>query len=133
MSTPYCRALLVAENVICDQFTDKWSLIDIFSTAWADHFPILFPKVACYASVFDVGGPGVEVRFRILGPEQNILREQVFPPMELDAKEESEFGCIFPNVLLDKEGRYSVEFLIDGQLLQSARLDVKLVPHLSLS
>ena len=133
MSAPYCRALLLADNVLCDQFTDKWSLIGVFSTAWAHRFPILVPTLACYASVFDAGDAARGAKFVIRDPEQAVIREHVFNDIDLNPAGENEFGCIFPNVLLDKAGRYSVEFVMDGQLLQSARLDAKLVPHFSVS
>lgn len=127
MSTPYCRAFMTCETIVCDQFTDKWSLVNVFSTVWANEFPVMIPRLSCYAVVYDCGGI-INGQFRLLDPELNVVRDLVVPPLATERREENEFGGVFPEVVLPRPGRYSVEFLVDGKVLQTSRLDARSVP-----
>jgi hypothetical protein len=63
-------------------------------------------------------------KFRILDPDLQTVREGVLM-MHSSRAMENEFCSVFHEVVLPKPGRYSVEFLMDGQLLQTSRLDVR--------
>lgn len=130
MSQPYCRALVVCDTVVCDQFTDKWSLIGLLTNARAVSFPAIIAKVSCYATVSDVDGE-IKAQFRIVDPELNVIRTIDVPAIGSKKSDETEFAGIFPEVIVPKPGRYSVEFSIDGQLLQTSRLDVEPIPAIA--
>lgn len=127
MSEPYVSAMVLADVVICDVFSDKWSLVGIFSKAWAHKFPVIIPRICCYACLSDVSGE-INPSFRILDPDLNVVRQCPVPTLTARREDEQEIGCVFPEVLMARPGRYSVELLLDGCMVQSVRLDVVDVP-----
>ena len=127
MSDPYCKALLLCEALTCDQFTGRWSIVNVMSGAYARGFPVHMMKLCCYAAVSGCAGL-VNAKFRLLDTNLEIVRELTIPPVEATRDQETEFGGVFTDILLPKPGRYSVEFVVDGHTLQSSRLDAVEVP-----
>lgn len=130
MSEPLCHALMTCEAIILDRFTGNWSLMGVSQSVQGAQFPMVLPKLSCFAVFSDAGGT-VDWAFRVLDPDLNEVSVLHGPKLEsVERSDVQQIGCVFRAMVLPKPGRYSVEFMIDGRTLQSSRLEVSRAPVL---
>jgi hypothetical protein len=124
-ATPVVKSFLIADSVIQDRLTGKWSVIGLFNRVMAPQFPVMHPTVAIYVKIADAQGRyRVKVEFR--DSEDRVV--SAFEGLELEVKdrsEEVEFGLPTHLLPLGKPGRYFFQLHLNGELLASARLDVQ--------
>ena len=54
--TPELKSFLVADRVIQEKGTDKWSVIGVFDRIWGSKFPLVHPSLGIFVKVADVEG-----------------------------------------------------------------------------
>jgi len=123
MSEPVLVALLFADRVIVEN-NGKKGVIGTFNNFFAQTFPAVFPSWGVYAAATNLSGKH-EFALTLFRPDTN----QVVMPIngQFDAKNRVDVvelifqvnGVVFPD-----EGKYALNFNIDGELIGSRVLVV---------
>jgi hypothetical protein len=117
------RAFLVADAVIQDRLTGKWSVIGVFDRVMAPSFPVVHPTLGVYVKLADAAG-----RYRV----QLELRDSTdrcvsaFPAFEMDIKDRGqavELGFPTHMLPLEKPGKYQFQLHLNGEFAASCGLD----------
>lgn len=121
---PVVKAFLVADGVIQDRATGKWSVIGVFDQIYAAAFPCFHPIVAIYVKLSDaLGRYKVRVEFR----DAEDAAVSVFEGIEFEVADRTkavEFGVTTQHLPLKKEGRYQFQLYLNGEYASAATLDV---------
>jgi hypothetical protein len=121
---PVVKAFLVADAVIQDRATGKWSVIGVFDQIYAAGFPCFHPSVAIYAKLADAHGR-YKVRVEFRDADDAILA--TFEGMELqvaDATKAVEFGVTTQHLPLKRPGRYEFQLYLNGEWAAATMLEV---------
>jgi hypothetical protein len=121
----YVNAFVLCDNVIFDAYLGKFSIIGISNTARVPQLPFWCPKFSCFASLSDMGGE-LTGTFRVLDPELCFVSEVSASPVLSHRADVAEFMAVFSKVPLHKPGRHTLQFLVNGEIAGSTRLDVQL-------
>jgi hypothetical protein len=127
-SEPALVALLFADKIITEN-NNKKGVIGTFTQFFSQNFPILFPPWAIYAAATNMTG---EHEFALT--LANAETRQVILPVNgkfvaNDKDDVIELGITIMNAVFPKEGRYALEFAIDGEIIGSRILRVNLVKN----
>jgi hypothetical protein len=121
---PVVKAFLVADGVIQDRATGKWSVIGIFDQIYAAAFPCFHPIVAIYVKLSDaLGRYKVRVEFR----DADDAVASVFEGIEFEVGDRTksvEFGVTTQHLPLKRPGRYQFQLFLNGEYAAAATLDV---------
>ena len=121
---PVVKAFLVADGVIQDRGTGKWSVIGVFDQIYAAAFPCTHPIVAMYVKLTDaLGRYTVRVEFR--DAEDAVL--STFEGIEFEVMDRTkavEFGVTTQHLPLKKPGRYEFQLYMNGEYAAAVTLDV---------
>src|SRR5262245_28225048 len=103
---PVITSFLIADSVIQDRLTGKWSVIGIFDRILAPAFPVVHPSVAFYVKMRDLQG-----RYRIKVEVRDVADKRVGviegPPIDVkDPAQAFELGIGLANVPLERPGKY---------------------------
>ncbi len=122
--TPAVKAFLVADGVIQDRASGKWSVIGVFDQIFAAAFPCFHPIVALYVKLTDAFGRyTVKVEFR--DAEDALVSN--FEGIEFEVGDRTkavEFGVTTQHLPLKKAGRYQFQLWLNGEFAAAATLDV---------
>lgn len=121
----YLNALLIAERIVCDDLSRRFTLVNIADAYVVSHFPARLGQFGAYASVTDIQGTVVGA-FQILDPDMNVIASVSAEPIIVERSMVQEFRGVFGNVIFQRAGRHSVQFLINGEVIGVTRLDVNL-------
>lgn len=121
---PVVKSFLIADVVIQDRMTGKWSVIGVFDRILSPAFPVIHPSVAFYVKMGDLQGRyRIKVDFRDSMDKQLGLIEG--PPIEVkDVAQSFELGIGLANVKLDRPGKYQFQLFVNDEFVASAPLDV---------
>jgi hypothetical protein len=123
--TPNVKAFLIADAVIQDRATGKWSVVGIFDRIFAPQFPCVHPSLAMYVKLSDaVGRYRVRVEFRD-GDDKVVSG---FEGIDLEVKDQLQsvdFGIPTHGLPLEKPGRYQFQLYFNGEYVTAAPLDVQ--------
>ena len=123
--TPVVKSFLVADSVLQDRATGKWSVIGIFDRIFAAQFPCVHPVVAIYVKISDaVGRYKVRVEFRDAEEDRCV---STFEGIDLEVKDRlqgAEFGIATHGLPLQKPGRYLFQLHLNDEYVASAPLTV---------
>ena len=121
---PVVKSFLIADVVIQDRMTGKWSIIGVFDRILSHAFPVIHPQVAFYVKMGDLQGRyRIKVDFRDATDKQMGLIEG--PPIEVkDVAQSFELGIGLANVKLDRPGKYQFQLFVNDEFVASAPLDV---------
>ena len=120
-------------SILCDDVrreeNGKFILIGLFETIGAKKFPAIHPTLHimnCW-----IGGLGTfKQRSRIISKDGSILAEDKETAFSLkDLKAKHRIIARFNNLKFDREGEYSVEVLLNGELKVRYPLLVKMIPQ----
>jgi hypothetical protein len=121
---PVVKAFLVADGVIQDRATGKWSVVGIFDQIYAAAFPCFHPIVAIYVKLSDaLGRYKVKVEFR----DADDAVASVFEGIEFEVADRTksvEFGVTTQHLPLKRPGRYQFQLFLNGEYAAAATLDV---------
>lgn|SRR2546422_6806857 len=126
---PVITSFLIADAVIQDRLTGKWTVVGIFDKIYGPAFPCVHPTLALYLKFADAQGRyRVRVEFRDEDDKVVCAREGI----EFEVKDRlhgGDFGVTTHGLPLQKPGRYQFQLYLNDQFAASAALDVlKLEP-----
>lgn len=121
----YVNAFVLCDQVLFDAYLGKFTIVGISNTARVPVLPFWCPKFSCFASLSDMGGE-INGTFRVLDPELNPVSEVSANPVLSHRSDVAEFMAVFSKVPLYKPGRHTLQFLVNGEIAGSTRLDVML-------
>lgn len=121
---PVIRSFLIADAVLQDRLTGKWSVIGIFDKIYGPAFPCVHPSLALYLRFADAQGRyRVRVEFRDADGKVICAREGI----EFEAKDQlqdGDFGLTTHGLPLERPGRYQFRLYLNDEFAASAVLDV---------
>jgi hypothetical protein len=125
---PIVKSFLIADAVLQDRLTGKWSIIGVFDRVMAPSFPVVHPTVALYLRLSDAQGKyKIRVEFR----DASDRRVGLFEGIELEVKDAAqaiEVGLPTHMLPLEKPGKYQFQLFINDEFLSSAELSVIQIP-----
>lgn len=119
----YLQAFVLADQVLVDDVKKKFTVVGIGNKITVTALPWSMGSFGGYVAVTDLEG-SVTGEFQILDPEMNLIERLVCNTVRVERKDVQEFRAIFERVVLEKAGRHTVQFLINGEVLGVTRLDV---------
>lgn len=121
--TPVIKAFLIADSVIQDRASGKWSVIGVFDRIFSPNFPCTHPTVAIYIRLSDaLGKYRVKIDFRD-ADDQSV---SAYEGIDLEVKDRSqtvEFGFTTQLLPLGKPGKYMFQLTFNGEYVASASLE----------
>ncbi|MBI2930452.1 MAG: hypothetical protein HYY16_02275 [Planctomycetes bacterium] len=115
---PEVKALLIADAVIQDKTTNKWSVIGVFDRVAAPAFPTARPTLAIYVKLADVRGTlKVAVEFRDAA-DRMLNRLEGIEITVPTAVTTVDFGLQTYNLPIPVPGKYHFVLYINGELAQ---------------
>jgi len=125
---PIVKSFLIADAVLQDRLTGKWSIIGVFDRVMAPSFPVVHPTVALYLRLSDAQGKyKIRVEFR----DDADRRVGLFEGIEIEVKDAGqaiEVGLPTHMLPLEKPGKYQFQLFINDEFLSSAELTVIQIP-----
>ena len=122
--TPMVKSFLIADTVIQDRGTGKWTVVGLFDQIYAPAFPCIHPSVAIYVRLTDAWGKyRVKIEFR--DHEDNCV--STFQGINLEVSDRLqgvEFGLATQGMPLKKPGRYQFQLFLNDEYVASAPLHV---------
>lgn len=123
--TPVVKSFLVADAVIQDRATGKWSVIGVFDRIFAPQFPCVHPVVAVYVKLSDaLGRYRVRIEFREAAEDRLV---STFEGIDLEVKDRRqavEFGITTHGLPLQKPGPYLFQLHLNNEYVASSPLEV---------
>ena len=125
MATPaVISSFLIADAVIQDRQSGKWTVVGIFDKIYGPEFPCVHPTLALYIKFADAQGRyRVKVEFR----DTDDRRVSVFEGIEFEVKDRlrgGDFGFSTHGLPLEKPGRYQFQLFLNDEFAASVPLDV---------
>lgn len=121
---PVVTSFLIADAVIQDRLTGKWSVVGIFDKIYGAAFPCVHPTLALYIKFADAQGRyRVKVEFR--DADDKVV--SAFERIEFEAKDRlrgGDFGFTTHGLPLGKPGRYRFQLYLNDEYAASSPLDV---------
>lgn len=124
---PVIKSFLIADQVLQDRLTGKWSVIGIFDRVLAPKYPVMHPTVAIYLKLGDAQG---RYRMRVEFRDADDRRVGAFEGVELDVTERTgdvEVGLPTHMLPVEKPGRYQFQLYINDEYAASAELHAVLM------
>jgi len=121
---PIVKSFLIADAVIQDRLTGKWSIIGVFDRVMAPSFPVVHPTVALYLRMSDAQG---KYRLRVEFRDASDRRVGLFEGIELEVKDPAqaiEVGLPTHMLPLEKPGKYQFQLFVNDDFSASAELTV---------
>jgi len=121
---PIVKSFLIADAVLQDRLTGKWSIIGVFDRVMAPSFPVIHPTVALYLRLSDAQG---RYRLRVEFRDASDRRVGLFEGIEMEVKDPAqaiEVGLPTHMLPLEKPGKYQFQLYINDEYAASAELSV---------
>ncbi len=122
---PKINSFLIADMVIQDKATNKWSAIGIFDRIVSSNFPCIHPNLALYIRLSDAEGK-YDIRVEFRDTEDRKLA--VFEGMTLSISSRlhhPDLGIKTLHLPIPKPGRYYFDLYFNGELTESLPLEVE--------
>ena len=124
-SKPKIITFLIADSVIQEKGSNKWSVIGIFDRIFASKFPTLHNNMALYMRLSDAEGE-YDIRIEFVDSEGKKL--SVFEGIKLKVGSKlnhPDFGIRTQNLIIPKPGKYHFDLYFNDQLCESCPLIVE--------
>ncbi len=124
VSNPQVITFLIADNVIQEKGTNKWSVIGIFDRIYAVKFPYLHTHMALYIKFSDAEG---EYNVRVEFTDSEGKKLSVFKGIKLKVNSKldyPDFGIKTQNLIIPKPGKYHFDLYFNDNLCKSYPLIV---------
>lgn len=118
------KAFLIADAVIQDRLTRKWTVVNVFDQIFAPQFPCVHPSMALYVKLADARGRyAVRVDLRdatdaLLSKIEGIVVEASGPTRS------AEFGVTAQGLPLKGPGRCQFQLFLNDEYAAAASLDI---------
>lgn len=127
---PEIISFLIADMVIQEKITNKWSAIGIFDRIRAASFPYVHPGLALYIRLADAEGD-YNIRVEFCDDNDKILA--VFEGITLSIHSRlhhPDLGIKTANLLIPKSGKYYFKLYFNGIFAKDFQLDVEAISSL---
>ncbi len=121
--TPIVKSFLIADCILQDRATGKWSAVGIFDRIYAPSFPCKHSTLAIYVKLADALGH-YKVRIEFRDAEDNQI--STFDAIELDVANRLqgvEFGVTTHGLPLKKAGKYQFQLFLNGEYVAAMPLE----------
>lgn len=126
--TPVVKAFLLADSVLQDRATGKWTVVGIFDRLLAAAFPCVHPNLAIYVKLADAQGR-YRVRLEFRDSEDRLVTSLEGIELEVpDRLKTFDFGLPTSGLRLEKPGRYQFQLCLNGEYAAAVSLDVLPIP-----
>lgn len=121
---PAVKAFLLADAVLQDRLTRKWTIVNVFEQIYAPQFPAWHPSMALYVKLADARGRyAVRLEFRdaadaLLSKIEGISVDANGPAHTV------EFGLTAQGLPLKEPGRYQFQLFLNDEYAAAVSLDV---------
>ncbi len=122
---PHIISFLIADSVIQEKGSNKWSAIGIFDRISADRFPCMHASMALYIKLTDAEG---EYNLRVEFTDSDARKLGVFEGIKLKVASKlatPDFGIQTKNLFIPKPGKYNFDLYFNDQHCQSFPLIVE--------
>ena len=121
---PAVRAFVLADAVIQDRLTRKWSVVNVFDQIYAPQFPCWHPSMAMYVKLADARGRYVvRLEFRDAG-DALLSKIEGITVEASGAAHSAEFGLTAQGLPLKEPGRYQFQLFLNDEYAAAVSLDV---------
>jgi hypothetical protein len=123
-AAPTVKAFLIADAVIQDRLTRKWTIVNVFDQIFAPQFPCVHPSMALYVKLGDARGRyAVRVELRdaddaVLSKIEGLVVEAAGPTHA------AEFGVTAQGLPLKAPGRCQFQLYLNDEYAAAASLDI---------
>lgn len=124
---PTVQSLLIADKVIQEKITNKWSVIGIFDRILAKSFPLMWHSLALYIRLRDAEGE-YNIKVEFCDEAGKVL--SVFEGLKLTVHSKlatPEFGIQTYNLPLPKPGKYFFHLYLNGEFIKDFPIEAQLV------
>ena len=121
---PAFISFLIADTVIQEKVTNKWSVIGIFDRIYSNSFPCIHPNLGLYIRITDASGK-YKIRVEFSDENNNTLSQ--FEGIELEVANRLAtpgFGIQTRNLPIPKPGNYSFDLYFNDDYFKSLPLNV---------
>lgn len=120
--TPEVKSFLVADMVIQEKVTNKWSVVGIFDQVLAPKFPTARSGVGLYVKLADAEGR-YKVRIEFRDSEDTVLAKMEGLELTTNGPVRTlDFGVPIQFLHLPKPGTYHFQLFLNDELAQMAAL-----------
>ena len=122
---PNVISFLIADTVIEEKGSNKWSAIGIFDRIYADSFPVIHFNMALYVKLSDAEG---DYDVRIEFTDSSARKLGIFEGVKLKVSSkllQPDFGIQTRNLFIPKPDKYNFDLYFNDQLCQSFPLIVE--------
>jgi len=119
---PKIDTFLIADNVIQEKDSNKWSVIGVFGQIFSNRFPCFHSNMALYIKISDAEG---EYDIRVEFTDSNENKLGIFEGIKLrvDSKLVSvDFGIRTQNLMIPKPGKYHFSLYFNNEFCESCPL-----------
>lgn len=124
-SKPNIISFLIADSVIQEKHSNKWSAIGIFDRIYASKFPCMHANMALYIKLCDAEG---DYKIRVEFSDSNARKLGVFEGINLKVGSKlatPDFGIQTRNLFIPKPGKYSFDLYFNDQHCGAFPLNVE--------
>jgi hypothetical protein len=122
---PVIKSFLIADMVIQEQRTNKWSAIGIFDRIFAANFPLRYDRLALYIRLTDAED---KYLIRVEFCDENDRKLALFEGIELTVPSRLasiDFGIQTRDLPIPKPGKYNFDLYFNDQQAESLPLLVE--------
>ena len=123
--TPSVKAILICDQVIHEQSTNKKSLIGIFEQIHLAQFPAQYPRIAIYVNLTDANGEYV-LEMRLLSDKGEEVGRGETPKVKIENPLATcEFALQIQNLVFQAAGQFEFQIYANGNFLASKAFRVR--------
>jgi hypothetical protein len=123
---PSVVAMLICDQIITEQVTNKKSLIGVFDKFFSPNFPAMLPRLAVYVKLADALG-GYLFRLRIVKrKDESAIAEIRLDTQIPDADQYTELALNMPPLLIPEQGRYEFQLYAGENYLHRVTMQAEL-------
>lgn len=125
---PEVKAFLIADSVIQEKHSNKWSVVGIFDRVAAPAFPTARPALGIYVKLADARGK-YRVKLELRDGQDRLLN--AIEGIEIAAPSTAatlDFGLQTFNLPIPAPGRYHFVLYLNGELAQTVPIEAVLLP-----
>jgi hypothetical protein len=120
---PVVKSFLIADSVIHDRITGKWSIIGVFDRVMAARFPTFHSPLAFYLKLADAEGT---YKIRVELRDADDRRVGQIEGIQIEVKQAGhavDIGFPAPPLWLEKPGKFQFQLFANDEFLASVPLD----------
>jgi len=122
---PSVQSILIADRVIQEKNTNKWSIIGVFDRIIAKKFPIIHPSLALYIRLNDAQG---KYNIRVEFCDSNGRKLALFKGLTLVVSsrlDNPDFGIQTYNLPIPKPGKYFFNFYFNEEFIKDFPIEIQ--------